>query len=242
MKEFLLLQINDALFPVGGYSHSYGLETYIQRDLVRNENTALNYVQTYIKQNLLHGDLLAVKLAWEICKENQILETEANEDRIIEKLHELDQIITASSIPSELRQASEKIASRFLKTLMSLNIEYEHAWFEKYAHIGTEKNKIWKKNYAVAYGVFCASVGLGMEESLVHLLYAQTSALVTNCVKTIPLSQTVGQKILYDCIQQFDYVINKVRSLGIEDYALSLPGADIRSMQHETLYSRLYMS
>ena len=80
MKEFLLLQINDALFPVGGYSHSYGLETYIQRDLVRNENTALNYVQTYIKQNLLHGDLLAVKLAWEICKENQILETEANED------------------------------------------------------------------------------------------------------------------------------------------------------------------
>ena len=29
-KKFLLLQVNDALFPIGAYSHSYGLETYIQ--------------------------------------------------------------------------------------------------------------------------------------------------------------------------------------------------------------------
>ena len=25
-KQFLLLQVNDSLFPIGGYSHSYGLE------------------------------------------------------------------------------------------------------------------------------------------------------------------------------------------------------------------------
>ena len=29
--KFFLLQVNDALFPIGGYSHSYGLETYIQK-------------------------------------------------------------------------------------------------------------------------------------------------------------------------------------------------------------------
>ena len=31
---FILFQINDALFPIGAYSHSYGLETYIQKKLV----------------------------------------------------------------------------------------------------------------------------------------------------------------------------------------------------------------
>ena len=33
ISKFLLLQVNDALFPIGGYSHSYGLETYIQKGL-----------------------------------------------------------------------------------------------------------------------------------------------------------------------------------------------------------------
>lgn len=27
---FLLLELNDALFPIGAYAHSYGLETYVQ--------------------------------------------------------------------------------------------------------------------------------------------------------------------------------------------------------------------
>ena len=39
-KQFYLLQVNDALFPIGGYSHSQGLETYIQRGIVHNVDTA----------------------------------------------------------------------------------------------------------------------------------------------------------------------------------------------------------
>ena len=35
--KFFLLQVNDALFPIGGYSHSYGLETYIQKGIVHDE-------------------------------------------------------------------------------------------------------------------------------------------------------------------------------------------------------------
>ena len=240
MKEFLLLQINDALFPVGSYSHSYGLETYIQKNLVYDKKTALDYVRRYMRHNLVYGELLAVKLAWEICRECTIQhEKEKRCRQTLWELKKLDQVITASKIPLELRQASEKIASRFLKTLINLKIEYKFPWFEQYAQI---KEKNWKKNYATAYGIFGASIALGLEESLSHFLYAQTSALITNCVKAIPLSQTVGQQILYQCIQEFDSVIVQVRSKNIDDYAISLPGADIRSMQHENLYSRLYMS
>ena len=39
-KQFYLLQVNDALFPIGGYSHSQGLETYIQRGIVHDADTA----------------------------------------------------------------------------------------------------------------------------------------------------------------------------------------------------------
>ena len=47
-KQFYLLQINDALFPIGGYSHSQGLETYIQRGLVHDEDTAREYLTNKI--------------------------------------------------------------------------------------------------------------------------------------------------------------------------------------------------
>ena len=33
---FLLLELNDALFPIGAYAHSYGLETYVQQGLVHD--------------------------------------------------------------------------------------------------------------------------------------------------------------------------------------------------------------
>lgn len=244
MNKFLLLQINDALFPVGGYSHSYGLETYIQKNLVFDQQSARDYVEKYIRHNLLYGDLLGVKLAWEICngstfQQEMKYQQKTQCQQVLWELKKLDQTVTASRVPLELRQASEKIASRFLKTLINLNVEYKFPWFEQYAQI---KEKNWKKNYATAYGAFCASTGLKLEESLAHLLYAQTSALVTNCVKTIPLSQTAGQQILYECIQLFDSIIEQVKGKIINDYAISLPGADIRSMQHESLYSRLYMS
>ncbi len=44
-KYFLLLQINDALFPIGAYSHSGGLETYIQKNLVSSVEDAWNYIE-----------------------------------------------------------------------------------------------------------------------------------------------------------------------------------------------------
>ena len=46
---FILFQINDALFPIGAYSHSYGLETYIQKNLVRDVDSAYEY----LKSNLM---------------------------------------------------------------------------------------------------------------------------------------------------------------------------------------------
>ena len=35
-KKYLLLQVNDSLFPIGAYSHSYGLETYIQKEIIHD--------------------------------------------------------------------------------------------------------------------------------------------------------------------------------------------------------------
>ena len=97
-------------------------------------------------------------------------------------------------------------------------------------------------NHCCIYGVFCAEMQISLEEALTHYLYAQTSAIVTNCVKTIPLSQTSGQQLLSGCYGEFDEILKDVMNRSEEDLCLSAPGFDIRGIQHEKLYSRLYMS
>lgn len=140
--------------------------------------------------------------------------------------------------PKEIRLASQKLGSRFIKTLLSTEINYKNNNFLDY--VNKSKNNL--PTHTVAYGVFCQSVGIERERAIEGFLYSYTSSTITNCVKSIPLSQTQGQQLLYKSHDIFEEVINKLDELTIDDLCLSTPGFDIRCMQHENLYSRLYMS
>lgn len=227
ISDFLLLQINDALFPIGGYSHSYGLETYIQKDIVCDEQSAKEFINKRLKYNFLYNEFLAVRLAWEYADNNDL-----------QKILQLDKIMEACKLPMETRLASRKLGSRFIKTLSSLSLSLQSDVFDEYKKLCATKGV----HHAVAYGVFCSSAGIPLDSCLKNFIYAQTSAMVTNCVKSIPLSQTSGQKIL---TQTFDLLNDlTVEVLKLDENMLGLSGAgfDLRCMQHEGLYSRIYMS
>ena len=105
IRRFFLLQVNDALFPIGGYSHSQGLETYIQQGIVHDEETAAEYIGKKLKLNLACTDLLGVRLAYEYALKEDVA-----------ALDMLEEILGASRIPMEQREASRKMGSRFTKT------------------------------------------------------------------------------------------------------------------------------
>lgn len=225
--KFFLLQVNDALFPIGGYSHSYGLETYIQKGSVHDEDSAEEFIHRRLEYNFLYNEFLAVRLGWEYAVSGDLT-----------AISRLEEIMEAGKIPRETREASRKLGSRFIKTLSALEIPRENRVFEEYR----EARKGKSVHHAVAYGVFCGAAGITREEALEHFLYAQTSAMVTNCVKTIPLSQSSGQKLLSGCYPLLQKLTREVKELGEEWLGLSGPGFDLRCMQHEGLYSRIYMS
>lgn len=227
IQTFFLLQVNDALFPIGGYSHSYGLETYIQQDLVSNDKEAEKYIKSRLSVNIKYGDLLMVRLAYE-----------AACDQDFDRLMELEEMAKAAKIPKEIRSAAKKLGARFVKTTKGLAVPYQWDVYEKYVEMRKKKTT----NHSCAYGVFCATVGISLNETLKHYLYAQTSAMVTNCVKSIPLSQSVGQQILADCYPLMDRILEEIEQIPEEMLYASTPGFDLRSIQHEHLYSRIYMS
>ena len=195
-KQFYLLQVNDALFPIGGYSHSQGLETYIQRGIVHDADTAREYITHKIKWNLAYTELLAARLAYE-----------AAEKKDLQELLYLEELLEASRIPMEQREAARKKGSRFAKTIEKLGLSIsETGIFREY--LDARKGKA--VNHCCIYGVFCAEMQIPLEEALTHYLYAQTSAIVTNCVKTIPLSQTSGQQLLSGCYGEFDEILKDI--------------------------------
>ena len=111
IRQFYLLQVNDALFPIGGYSHSQGLETYIQKGIVHDWETACEYITQKLRWSLLYTDLLGVRLAFEYAKAHDL-----------EGLSRIEDILEASRIPMEQREASRKMGSRFAKTITQLDI------------------------------------------------------------------------------------------------------------------------
>ena len=226
-SHFLLLQINDSLFPIGGYSHSYGLETYIQKGLIRDAGLAEDYIRRRLRYNFLYTDLLAARLAYEAAR-----------DQNAGKLSELEEILEASRVPFEIRDASRRLGSRFIKTLSKMEIPWTSGFFQEYLKAGQGKTLC----HPCAYGAVCACAGVPLLDTLLNFLYAQASAMITNCVKLIPLSQTEGQRILSALFPLFGEILEEAEKAGEEMLCASTPAFDLRSIQHETLYSRLYMS
>ena len=65
-KQFYLLQVNDALFPIGGYSHSQGLETYIQRGTSLTKSNGILRIQNFWQPDL-HTKLQRKKTCRNFC-------------------------------------------------------------------------------------------------------------------------------------------------------------------------------
>ncbi|PAF43244.1 urease accessory protein UreF [Helicobacter sp. 11S02596-1] len=223
-KDFLLLQINDALFPIGSYTHSFGLESFIQAQEVKDASSALSYLEANLYSPFLTTELLSLKLAYSYAKQNDL-----------NAIFEIEELVCVSTSPMELRLANQKLGNRFLKTINTLSLPTNDL-FQSYLKASVFPT------HSSAYGVFCACVGLELSPAISHYLYAQSSNMVTNCVKTIPLSQNDGQKILLALHATFEAIKKKLDTLDLAHLCVSSIHNDIKAMQHEVLYSRLYMS
>ncbi|MEZ5023324.1 MAG: urease accessory UreF family protein [Chitinophagales bacterium] len=97
-------------------------------------------------------------------------------------------------------------------------------------------------HFCIAFAIISHDLQISLKDSLTGFYYNAVSGYVTNCVKLVPLGQQTGQSILFDLIPIIDGLVESSLQPDIEKLGLCSVGFDIRSMQHENLYSRLYMS
>ena len=223
-----LLHIADPTLPIGGYSHSNGLETYVQKGLVNSTETAALFLNNMLSSSVLHNDAAYVRLAYEA------MELKDNYAQIIL----LDEECSAMKSPREIREASHKLGTRLLKIFIEEGQKCE--FLTAFGEYVTQNISV--GNYPVVYGALCYLMEIPLEEAITAFYFSTATGMVTNAVKLVPLGQLEGQKILFEVKRNIPSWVEKTMNLEEDKIGLSNVGFDLRSMQHERLYSRLYMS
>jgi urease accessory protein len=214
------------MLPIGGFSHSAGLETYVQQNIVKDKTTARAFITEMLSRNLRYTDAAFLSLAFDAAVNNDL-----------EKILKLDEECAAVKLPTEMRQASKKLGMRLLKIFQPLTNNQLITAFNTQVQLHQSNG-----NYCIVFALFAHAMEITKQDALHGFYYNAAAGFVSNSVKLIPLGQQDGQEILFSLLPLVQQLAQE--SLIPDETLLGLccTGFDIRCMQHEQLYSRLYMS
>jgi urease accessory protein len=227
MATFLAyVQLLDSALPIGGFSHSFGLESYVQSNQITRSGDLEAYIHGQLHHSLAPLDGLIIK---------GVYEAMANLDFLA--IAKLDRKLHVQRLPRESREGQAKMGKRLMKLASSLNVELEinelEKWLSEEKSVGT---------LPVVHGWICYKLGVSLDEAVLGFLYSSVQTMVNSALRLMAMGQTEGQKIVHNMLPviQREWAAVKTRP-SAQAYSFTF-AHDIRAMQHETLYSRLFMS
>lgn len=225
-KILSLFQLCDSNFPTGAFSHSFGLESYIQDGAVHDDVSFAKWLEVYLHEQLVYSDGLAARLVYDALETNDL-----------EKIWELDRKITVQNLARETREGSMRMGERMVTIAETL---YEAPILTLYKKRIKEKKSF--GNPAIVFTMVGHFLQVSKDTTVLYYLYSNISSLVQNAVRAIPLGQTIGQKIIYAFQPELTEAVKRIANLREEDFGIVSPGLELSQMQHERLNIRIFMS
>ena len=218
-----LLQLTDSFFPTGAFAHSFGLETYVQLELVNDPEAFEMFLRSTLHHGFRNSDVVAIGLTYKATG--------------IEQIIDLDARLTAMKIARESREGSIKIGKQFLRNTAILE---RNEMLDEY----TERVRSGRcaGHHAIAYGLVGSTAKIDLFSAVLGYLHAHIVGQVSAAVRLIPLKPTDGQRIIQAIRPELIDIARYAEEASMDDLSGFTPGLDIRGMQHERLYSRLFIS
>ncbi len=217
MTLLALLQLCDSALPIGGYSHSWGFETWVQRETLKTAKEVEGAIRTLLLTSMAPQEGIACALAYQYSQAD-----------IFEDFQRLNQYLTASRWTVETSRASIALGQR-LKNL-AINLDWSARFPEGQHH------------HAAVFGWLAYTLGISAHEAVAGYLFSSANSLVSACVRLIPLGHTDGQKILLALQETIQQQTILCLNAELEDLGGFAPLQEWACEEHRTLYSRLFQS
>ena len=219
-----LLHLASPALPIGAFHFSQGLEYAVECGWVKDESSALAWIEGLASASLTTLDLPVLerlRMAWRQDDTQGVLRWNA--------------FLIASRETEELRAEDRHLGSALLRVLVELELTTE-------AFPLNAANTQPGVSHASAFAFACARWGI--EPSACSLTYAWAWAenQVLAAVKLVPLGQSAAQRMLHALCARIPLLVERAHKLTDSDIGISTALSAVASGRHETQYSRLFKS
>ncbi|MEN9865443.1 MAG: hypothetical protein RL748_1033 [Pseudomonadota bacterium] len=218
-----LLQLASPSLPIGAYCYSQGLESAIDQGLVHDEASAHDWISGYLQQVMVFFE---APILW------RLLQAFAQGDAAA--VCNWTDTFLAARDSSESR--AETVQMGYSLTKLIIDLRLPDARLLAILHSLPET--------PLPTALACASVALKLphQATLLAMLFSWAENQVLACVKTVPLGQVAGQRLLFSLHAAIEQAALVAQTLGDEELNNWNPALSLLAMQHEVQYSRIYRS
>jgi len=220
-----ILWLASPALPVGGFSYSEGLEAAVDAGLVHDEASAARWLEDQLHLGLARSDLAVVAQAIPSWR-----------GRDLSRIAELNHWVLRTRETLEFRLQSEQMGRSLLEWARQLG-DLGAGVFEQ-----LQAARLDPPTYPVACACAAARTSASVRASLVGYAFGWAENLVQAAIKSVPLGQSSGQRMLARLALQIPAAVDHALALGDDTRQAFAPMLAILSARHETQYSRLFRS
>lgn len=217
-----LLQLASPSLPVGAYSYSQGLEAALENGMVHDEATARAWIVDALHLVVARFE---APVFWRLLA--------AFAARDAQAVTEWTARFVAARDTAEFRAETVQMGYSLGKLAAELKLD-----------AGLLEMLQAQEEAPLPTALACAAVALHVppEAALLGMLFSWAENQVLVCVKSVPLGQVAGQRLLLSLQPELEAAAQAAMQLADHELSNWSPGLSLLSMQHEVQYSRLYRS